>query len=191
MASNRIFPVQLQLAPQIPTVPNSPVIKTWTDVADAFNTLFKYIRTLVQYLSNLLGQYAADINLSFGAQQTVVSAAVALPNAASTLIGSIKFGPLVALAQGDFIGMAVQGIITPSQSFNVIVQGSPSGVQISGLPNATVTSDGSGNFHFSDNGTVPAAMVGDTGLNFYISQSTGGALSLTSANLGADVNQTL
>jgi hypothetical protein len=191
MASNRIFPQPLQLAPQIPTPPAVPPVKTWRDIGDAFFALFKYLRILVQFLSNLLGQYATDINLSFGAQQTAVSTAVSLPDTATTLIGTVTFQQLVALAQGDFISMAVQGVIDASKSFNVIVRGVPSGVQISGLPNATVTSDGSGNFHFSDSNTVPAGMIGDTGLKFYIAQSTGGGLTLTTANLGSDVRQTL
>lgn len=190
MAQNPL-PVQLQLSPQIPTVPAVPPIKTWHDIAATFNSLFLYLRTLVTFLNQLLGQYATNINLNFGAAQTVVGSAVTLPNAATTLIGNVKFNQLVALAQGDFIAMAVQGLITASKSFNVIVKGSPSGTQISGLPNATVTSDGSGNFHFSDNGTVPSGAIGDTSLNFYIAQSTGGGITLTSANLGCSVFHSL
>ena len=178
------FPVQLPIAPQIPAVPEPPVIKTWPDLHKAFASNIIYLRKLTQFLSTLLGQYAADINLAFGAAQTVVSKAVTLPNAATTKIGNVALGNLIALAQGDFVSMAAQGVITPSQSFNVVVKGNPSGVQISGLPNATVTSDGSGNFHFADSGTVPAGMVGDTSFDFYVVNATGGGMSLTSANLG-------
>ena len=178
------FPVQLPIAPQIPAVPEPPVIKTWPDLHKAFASNIIYLRKLTQFLSTLLGQYAADINLAFGAAQTVVSTSVSLPNSATTKIGNVVLGNLIALAQGDFVSMAAQGVITASQSFNVVVKGNPSGVQISGLPNATVTSDGSGNFHFSDNGTVPAGMVGDTSFDFYVVNATGSGMTLTSANLG-------
>jgi hypothetical protein len=190
MATNPL-PVQLSLAPQIPTVPTLPPIKAWKDIISAFNVLVLYLRTLVQFLSQLLGKYAADINLLFGAAQTLVATSVSLPNNATTKIGNVKFNKLIALASGDFIAMSVQGGITPSKSFNVIIKGDPSGVQISGLPNVTVTSDASGNFHFNDNGSVTAGMIGDTSLDYFIFQNTGGTITLTSATLGANTFQSL
>lgn len=189
--ANQQFPVQLPSNPQIPSVPRPQPIKGWADIGNAIGVLVRYLQTLVQFLNQLLGRYATDINLLFGASQTIVAASVSLPNTATTLIGNVAFGQLISLDTAHFVSMAVQGVIDASKSFNVIVKGKPSGVQISGLPNATVTSDGSGNFHFSDNGTCPGTMSGDTSLDFYISQSTGGGLTLTSANLGCFVGQSL
>ena len=191
MAAQNPFPVQLQTAPQIPTPDKVPPIRTWKDIPDAFMGVNRYLLKLVQFLSQLLGKYAININLTFNAAQTVVGKSVSLPNSATTLIGNVAFNQLVALAQGDMISMVVQGVMTASKTVTVIVKGSPSGAQISGLPNATQTSDGNGNFHFYDLGTVPSAMIGDTSLNYYISQSTGGAIGLTSANLGCVVSHSL
>lgn len=190
MAQNPL-PVQLPLGIQLPSPPDTPQIQTWRDIGTAFATLTVFLRKFVQFLSQTFNNYAATINLAFGAAQTITTTSVTLPNSATTLIGNVAFGPYAALGQGDFIDMVVQGIITPSQSFNVIVRGVPSGVQISGLPNKTVTSDGSGNFHFADSGTAPTGMIGDYSLNFYIANATGGSLTLTSASLGANETHAL
>lgn len=190
MAQNPL-PVQLQLNVQVPTPPLIPRIAVWADIASAFAALTVYLRKLVQFLSQLLNLYASTINLAFGAAQTSVTASVTLPNAATTKIGNVAFNQLVAFAQGDFISFSAQGVIDASMSVNVIVKGDPSGVQISGIPDVTVTSDGSGNFHFADSGSVISTMIGDTSLDFFIANATGGDLTLDSATLGANITHAL